>query len=139
LCKIFGINIYKIKNTNFIIGGEKMTAFRILLIIFFMAIIGYTAIVIANHGWNLFPFFFGEMFAKTWSGQFNLDFMCLLTLSGLWLAWRHYFTFLGILIGLCGFFGGIMFLSLYLFIVSFIENGDIEAILLGKNRNKALL
>jgi hypothetical protein len=114
-----------------------MTAFRILLIIFFIAIIGYTAIVIANHGWNLFPVFFGEMSAKTWPGQFNLDFMCLLTLSGLWVAWRYHFTFFGILLGICAFFGGIMFLSIYLFIVSFIENGNIKAVLLGKIRADA--
>ena len=41
-----------------------------------------------------------------WPGQFNLDFMCMLTLSGLWVAWRHHFSGAGIALGLLAFFGG---------------------------------
>ncbi len=63
-----------------------MGRFRILLAVIFVAIAGYTAIVIANHGMNLLPVFFGDMATMAWPGQFNLDFMCMLTLSALWVA-----------------------------------------------------
>ena len=59
-----------------------MRAFRILLIIIFTCILGYTIIMGANHGWNLLADFFGDMAAMTWAGQFNLDFMSFLTFSG---------------------------------------------------------
>jgi hypothetical protein len=38
------------------------------------------------------------------------------------------------LLGLCAFFGGALFLSLYLFIESFRTKGDVTALLLGENR-----
>ena len=37
-----------------------MGAFRILLAIMITGILGYTGIVGVNHGWNLFPVFFGD-------------------------------------------------------------------------------
>ena len=81
-----------------------MIAFRILLIVIIIGIISYTGIVGFNHGWNLLPIFFGDMSAMTWAGQFNFDFMCFLTLSGLWLAWRHHFSLSGFVHGCTGFF-----------------------------------
>ena len=111
-----------------------MGAFRILLGILIIGIIGYTGIVIFNHGWNLLPIFFGDMAAMTWPGQFNFDFMCFLILSGLWLAWRHQFTLGGLALGVLGFFGGIMVLAPYLLFASFKANGDIKILLLGKVR-----
>ncbi|MFO7715139.1 hypothetical protein [Desulfosarcina sp.] len=111
-----------------------MGAFQILLGILTTGIIGYTGIVIFNHGWNLLPIFFGDMAAMTWPGQFNLDFMCFLILSGLWLAWRHHFTLGGLALGVLGFFGGIMVLAPYLLFASFKTNGDTKILLLGKVR-----
>jgi hypothetical protein len=49
----------------------------------------------------------------TWSGQFNLDFMTFLGLSGIWVAWRHQFTGGAIALGVVAFFGGMMFLAPY--------------------------
>lgn len=69
-----------------------MTAFRVLLVAMWAAIFGYTAIVVANHGMGLLPVFFGDMAKMDWPGQFNLDFMCMLALSALWVAWRHHFS-----------------------------------------------
>jgi len=111
-----------------------MSAFRILLAIMITGILGYTGIVVVNHGWNLFPVFFGDMAAMTWPGQFNFDFMCFLALSGLWLAWRHHFSPGGLALGVLGFFGGIMVLAPYLFFASFKAKGDMKEILLGKAR-----
>jgi len=111
-----------------------MGAFRILLAIMITGILGYTGIVGVNHGWNLFPVFFGDMAAMTWPGQFNFDFTCFLTLSGLWLAWRHHFSPGGLALGVLGLVGGIMVLAPYLFFASFSAKGDMKELLLGKVR-----
>jgi hypothetical protein len=111
-----------------------MNAFRVLLVVFIVAIIGFTGVVILNHGWNLLPIFFGDMAAMTWPGQFNFDFMCFLILSGLWLAWRHHFSPSGFVLGALGLFGGIMFLAPYLLLASYRANGDMKILLLGKAR-----
>lgn len=111
-----------------------MTAFRLLLIVLFAIIFVYTAIVISNHGFDLFTVFFGDMAAMAWPGQFNLDFMSMLTLSGLWIAWRHHFSPTGLVLGLLAVFGGALFLSAYLFFASLSAKGDVRELLLGKAR-----
>jgi len=62
-----------------------MNAFRIFLMGIFITISGYTAVVVSNHGMGLLQVFFRDMAKMGWPGQFNLDFMCLLMLSG-WLG-----------------------------------------------------
>jgi hypothetical protein len=111
-----------------------MNMFRILLAIMITGILGYTGIVGVNHGWDLFPVFFGNIAAMTWPGQFNFDFTCFLMLSGLWLAWRHHFSPGGLVLGALGVVGGIMVLAPYLLFVSFKANGDIKELLLGEVR-----
>ncbi|OQX21937.1 MAG: hypothetical protein BWK80_31800 [Desulfobacteraceae bacterium IS3] len=111
-----------------------MIIFRVFLTVIFIAIFGYTAVVISNHGMGLLPIFFGDMIKMGWPGQFNLDFMCFLAISALWLSWRHHFSHIGIILGVAGLFGGSLFLSAYLFIESFRVKGDIKVLLLGKER-----
>jgi hypothetical protein len=111
-----------------------MGAFRILLGFVFIGILVYTIIVGVNHGWNLLPVFFGDIATMSWPGQFNLDFMGFLTLSGLWLAWRHHFSPGGLVLGVFGVFAGTMLLAPYLLIESFKAKGDMKEILLGKVR-----
>ena len=111
-----------------------MTAFRILLSTMILVLFAYTGIVGANHGWNLLPIFFGDILRMAWPGQFNLDFTCFLLLSGTWLAWRHHFSPMGLVLGLLGVFGGTAVLAPYLLIASYSVRGDIRALLLGKSR-----
>lgn len=111
-----------------------MTAFRALLALWWVAIIVYTAIVIANHGINLFGPFFGDMAAMGWPGQFNLDFTSLLTLSALWVAWRHHFSGPGLALAVLAFFGGGLFLTTYLLVASRQAGGDATELLLGPER-----
>lgn len=111
-----------------------MTAFRIFLAAIFVAIAAYTLVVVSNYGVNLLPVFFGDMAKMAWPGQFNLDFMCMLALSGLWVSWRHQFSAAGFALGLLAFFGGAFFLSAYLLIESFRTGGDGKALLLGSAR-----
>ncbi len=111
-----------------------MIAFRVYLAIVVACLGTYTTIVGLNYGWNLLPIFFGDMAAMTWPGQFNFDFMTFLSLSGLWLAWRHQFSAGGLCLGVLGFFGGMMVLAPYLLYASVQSNGDVKILLLGKRR-----
>ena len=111
-----------------------MGRLRILLIIIFVVIAGYTVPVVINHGVNLFPTFFGDVAALGWAGQFNVDFACFLALSATWVAWRHQFTSGGIALGIVAFFGGALFLSIYLLVGISAANGDAKVLLLGPAR-----
>lgn len=108
-----------------------MTAFRILLIALWVALLIYTVVVIANHGMGLLPIFFGDIAALTWPGQFNFDFLCFLVLSALWTAWRNGFSPTGLALSLVALFGGAGFLLPYLFVLSIREKGSVRAVLLG--------
>ena len=114
-----------------------MLLLRVLLVTILAALLGYTAIVISNHGWNLLAVFFGDMSAMTWAGQFNFDFMGFLTLSALWTAWRHHFSPVGLALSVVAFFGGMMFLTIYLLIASYQVKGNVSALLLGAQRADA--
>ena len=76
-----------------------MSLFRAFLTTCLIVVTVYTAITIAHHGADLLPVFFGDMVKLDWPGQFNLDFMTLLLLSGLWVAWRHQFSANGLALG----------------------------------------
>lgn len=108
-----------------------MTVFRVILVVLWTVLTAYTAVVIARHGMNLLPVFFGDMARLGWPGQFNLDFLCLLTLSGLWTAWRDRFSARGLGLGVLAFFGGAGFLLAYLLILTVTTRGDMARVLLG--------
>jgi hypothetical protein len=114
-----------------------MTSFRVFLVIVWIAIVGYSAIVISNHGLGLLGIFFGDMKTMAWPGQFNLDFMFMLMFSSIWVSWRHHFSTVGFLLGLLALFFGSMFLATYLLVLSWQTQGDIKRILIGSNRASA--
>ena len=107
-----------------------MNLLRTVLVAHLAVLTSYTLIVLVNHGLTLFQVFFGDMAAMGWPGQFNLDFIGFLMLSGLWTAWRNNFSPLGLLLGVVAFFGGMVFLSIYVLILS-LRARDIQEILLG--------
>ena len=111
-----------------------MVAFRILLLVILVVLAGYTADVIANHGWGLLAVFFGDIGRMEWPGQFNLDFLFMLTLSATWVAWRHEFSPGGLVLAALAWFGGALFLAVYLLIVSWQARGDARRLLLGDSR-----
>lgn len=114
-----------------------MIGLRTLLVVIFAVLTLYTLVVITNHGINLLPVFFGDMAQLAWPGQFNLDFMRFLALSALWVAWRHQFSGAGLALAVLAFFGGAVFLSVYLFIHSFKVNNNLVALLVGPSRVNA--
>ena len=111
-----------------------MTGFRLILSLILVAIVAYTVPVVAQHGFNLLPVFFGDIARMGWPGQFNFDFLGFLILSGLWLAWRHQFSPGGVGLGILGFFGGAPVLTAYLLVVSYRSHGDWAVIMLGPER-----
>lgn len=106
-----------------------MTIFRTWLAFMLIAISAYTAVTVQQYGWNLFTPFFSEMLTYSWFGQFNLDFMFMLSLSALWVSWRHRFSPTGCALGVLAFLGGILFLTVYLLIESR-DQESLEALLL---------
>lgn len=115
-----------------------MTWFRLFLAGWLVVITAYTSITVANHGLNLLPIFFGDIARMAWPGQFNLDFMGFLSLSALWVAWRHQFSPAGLGLGLLAFFLGMPFLSAYLLVHSVRTRGAIAALMLGETRASQL-
>ena len=111
-----------------------MAGFRILLAIILATIVAYTIPVIANQGFGLFTVFFGDIAKMGWPGQFNLDFLGFLVLSGFWVAWRHHFTPAGLGLGVLGLLGGAPFLTAYLLVASYRSGGDVAVMLLGERR-----
>jgi hypothetical protein len=107
-----------------------MTAFRAWLALILVVVGAYTAIVINDHGLNLFPYFFGDMAKLGWPGQFNLDFMFMLSLSALWVAWRNSFSGVGIALGIAAFNLGAPFLAAYLLWLLARTKGDLRAALM---------
>ncbi|MCT0213231.1 hypothetical protein [Synechococcus sp. CS-1327] len=77
-----------------------MTAFRMVLISMFLALLGYTAVVNSQHGPGRLGAFIGNMQLMDWSGQFNLDVLLMLMLSALLMMWRHQFSGPGVMLGL---------------------------------------
>lgn len=113
-----------------------MNLFRLFLATCLIIVSVYTTVTIANHGLNFLPIFLADLAAMGWPGQFNLDFYCFLLLAGLWVAWRHHFSAVGIGLGVAMTFLGFPLLATYLLIVSFRTNGDIKSMMLGETRAK---
>lgn len=112
-----------------------MTLFRLYLAVAWVILAGYTLLVGAEHGWHLLPVFFADIAEMSWPGQFNLDFMTFLGLSGIWVAWRNRFSTVGIVLGLVAFFGGMIFLGAYLLFLSFRPGTDIRDVVFGSRRS----
>ena len=108
-----------------------MTLFRTYLAALVIILSYYTFIVVSDFGINLFLPFFGAIANITWSGQFNLDFMMMLSLSALWTVWRSQFSGLGFALAALAFFGGALFLCFYLTVLSVQTRGDAKRMLIG--------
>jgi hypothetical protein len=106
--------------------------FKTLLIIQTIGLLTYTFVAFQNEGADLFSVFVYNTKALTWSGQFNLDFLSYLTLSGLWIMWRNKFTFKSILLGTSAMVLGIIFFAPYLLWLTNNENGDLKRVFIGE-------
>jgi hypothetical protein len=105
--------------------------FKTLLIVQTIGLLTYTYFAFQTEGADLFSVFINNVLSLNWSGQFNLDFLCYLTLSGFWIMWRNKFTNKSILLGLVAMVFGIVLFAPYLLWLTNKENGDIKRILIG--------
>jgi hypothetical protein len=106
-------------------------AFKFLLVVMALLVLGYTGLAMQKEGSDLFSVFFANIKAMGWNGQFNLDFACYLLLSGLWIMWRNRFSGTSILIGLIASILGIVFFAPYLLSCLYHAKGDLKMMLIG--------
>jgi hypothetical protein len=111
---------------------NKLLFLRSLLLAQTMTVLIYTFFAFQTEGANLFQIFVANILALNWSGQFNLDFSCYLTLSGIWIMWRNKFTINAILIGITAMILGIIFFAPYLLYLLMKENGSLKRTLIGE-------
>lgn len=113
-----------------------MTLFRALLIAMLASVLIYTGVVAAEHGVDFVSPFLGAIAATGWQGQFNLDFMLMLVLTGIWVAWRGGFAPRAIALGMAGALFGTLFLASFLLILSLRAGGDPRRMLLGVHADR---
>ena len=114
-----------------------MNLFKGFLIVMGAIVLIYTIVAVANEGPNLFASTLPLFLEWKWPGQFFMDFLTYLWLSGLWVAWRHEFSGVGIALGIAASLLGMIFLSIYLLIALSKAKGDMREVLLGKARLSA--
>jgi hypothetical protein len=110
---------------------KKQPVLALLLIVQTLGLGIYTFLAFRNEGADLFQVFLSDITALGWNGQFNLDFSCYLTLSGLWIMWRNKFSVTSVLFGLAAAILGIIAFAPYLLLLLVRENGDLKKILVG--------
>ena len=113
-------------------SNHSQTLLKSVLVIQAVALVIYTGLTVTNKGWSLFDIFINDILAINWNGQFNLDFSCYLTLSGIWIAWRNKFSFTAILTAITAAIVGIIVFAPYLLYLLVIEKGDLKRVLLGQ-------
>ena len=111
-----------------------MLAFRVMLGLILIILSAYTVKVLSTEGFTLFQVFFGDMAKLQWPGQFNIDFLFMLSLSAVWVAWRNRFSPKGLGLAVFAFFLGSAFLGVYLLFLSFQPGATGKTILIGTDR-----
>jgi|688.fasta_scaffold1852417_1 hypothetical protein len=110
---------------------RKNNLFKTLLIVQTIGLLTYTFLVFQKEGADLFSVFTNNLLSLNWSGQFNLDFMCYLILSGFWIIWRNKYSSKSIPLGLAAMVLGIVLFAPYILWLTNKENGDLKRVLIG--------
>lgn len=111
---------------------NKNLLFKSLLVGQTAALIVYSVVAFNYEGPDLFSVFISNIQSLKWSGQFDLDFSCYLTLSGIWIMWRNRFNSQSIFLGLIAMVFGILFFAPYLLFLLQKEKGDLKKLVVGK-------
>jgi hypothetical protein len=112
----------------------KKTPFLTLLLLLQLAfIIVFSLTAFLKQGPNLFQFFIDNIEAMNWSGQFNVDFICYLMLSGFWIMWRSKFSIGSVILGFSAMILGILFFSPYLIYLLKKSDGNLKLLFLGEH------
>ena len=110
---------------------SNKNVFKALLVIQTLGLLVYTFIAFHTEGASLISVALNNIKSLTWSGQFNLDFLCYLTISGIWIMWRNKFSGISILVGTVAMILGIVFFAPYLLWLMDKEKGDLKRVLVG--------
>lgn len=110
---------------------DRSNFLKALLIVQTIGLLTYTLFAFQTEGADLFRAFAKNVFSLNWSGQFNLDFICYLTLSGIWIMWRNKFSNKSVLLGLIAMVLGIVLFAPYILWLTNREKGDIKRVLIG--------
>jgi hypothetical protein len=113
------------------IFNKNILLLTILLSMQTLSIFIYTAYAFAREGYDLFSIFIDNMLSLNWNGQFNLDFSCYLTLSGLWIMWRNKFDLSAIIFGVIAMILGIIVFAPYILYLLAVEKGNLKNVLIG--------
>ena len=109
-----------------------MTLFRLVLAVVWLTVVIITVQAALSHGiGSAAEVFSADLQAVDWRSQFTADLLAQLLLIGIWVAWRHTFSPLGIFLGLSCVMGG-LFTVIYVLVLSVYHRGNAQAILLGK-------
>jgi len=104
---------------------------KIVLILQTSILLVYTIFAFQTDGANLFDIMIANIASLGWSGQFNLDFLCYLILSGLWIIWRNNYSLISIVFSILAATIGILFLAAYLIYLLTQEKGNLKRVLIG--------
>lgn len=108
-----------------------MAQLRIALIGMAALVALFTLTAVQQDGFDLVTPFFTPILAMTWPGQFHIDFVCYLVLSGMWMAWRSGFSGGGIALGILAPPLGILFFAPYLLYLLSKSDGNVRSVILG--------
>jgi hypothetical protein len=110
---------------------KKSYILKILLFTQAVGVLIYTFFAFSNEGADLFSVFLTNITSMNWNGQFNLDFSCYLTLSGIWIMWRNQFSFSSILFAIIATVMGIIVFAPYVLYLVIKEKGNLKTVLIG--------
>ncbi|MFY0729680.1 hypothetical protein [Pseudomonas sp. NFX15] len=109
-----------------------MNFFRLSLIAGWLAIIIISFVAFNQDGLIAGEQFVADITTLSWRSQFNVDFLVHLVLFSAWVAWRHRFSALGIVLSISCVLGGGVISIAYIFLLTITCKGNMRQILLGK-------
>lgn len=112
-------------------SNHSQTPLKLLLGLQTLIVGIYTVYVGLHEGMNFPQVTISNLLSLQWIGQFTLDFICYLLLSGLWIMWRNRYSTQSIIIGGLAMILGIIVFAPYFIYVLGKEQGDLGKVLLG--------
>lgn len=111
-----------------------MSFFRLLLIAGWLTIVVIGFPAFSQDGGIAGNLFVADIKALSWRAQFNVGFLVHLILFSIWVAWRHRFNALGIVLSIFCVLGGGLISIAYIFMLTITCKGSMRQILLGKQQ-----
>lgn len=104
-----------------------------MLIPAWVVLLGYTLLVVGEHGFSVYGDGAAVLGAMAWPGQFTVDLSCFILVAAAWAGWRHRFSAAGWVAMVGMGLGGFLFFAPYVLVVG-ARAGTMRGLLLGRNR-----